>query len=207
MVSSSLDVWVAAILMLCIYSMLCGPNRFFKFAEHVFVGTSTGFVVVQTIGALDATTFTPIMHGETLWAFVLIFGLLVYFRISKKYSWLSRWPVALVVGVGTSVVISTIVSSQVLSQIGGIALPLVANNPLSTVNNWITIIGALTTLAYFMFSMKRVQESRAFNRVHQIGRFFLLIALGSSFGAGFASYIVQLVERMVFLVRIWLGIG
>ncbi len=39
-------IWVAAFLTLCIYSFLYRDNPFYRFAEHLFVGISVGYLIV-----------------------------------------------------------------------------------------------------------------------------------------------------------------
>ena len=40
-------IWVGALLTLCIFSFLYKDNPLYKFAEHLFVGVSIGYVVMQ----------------------------------------------------------------------------------------------------------------------------------------------------------------
>ena len=43
--SEALGIWIGAGLTLCIYSFLYKDNPFYKFAEHIYVGVSTGYLV------------------------------------------------------------------------------------------------------------------------------------------------------------------
>ena len=45
--SSDLQVWCAAALTLMIFSFLYRDNPFYKFAEHLFVGVSAAYWMVQ----------------------------------------------------------------------------------------------------------------------------------------------------------------
>ena len=41
-------VWLAAFLTLCIFSFLYRDNILYRFAEHLFVGVSAGYLVALT---------------------------------------------------------------------------------------------------------------------------------------------------------------
>jgi len=40
-----LQIWIAALFTLCLFSFLYKDNRFYRFAEHVFAGLSAGYEV------------------------------------------------------------------------------------------------------------------------------------------------------------------
>ena len=46
---SELGIWVSALLTLAIYSFLYKDNPFYKLAEHIFVGVSTGYLLVVAV--------------------------------------------------------------------------------------------------------------------------------------------------------------
>lgn len=206
MISLELGVWVTAILMLFVFSVMWKDNPLFSFAEHVYVGLSAGYVIVIAVRTLQSMAIAPMMNGQILWGGVIVFGLLIYVRFWKKYQWISRWPVALLVGIGTAVVITTMVDAQVIQQILGSTLPLLAPTALTTINNWILVGGTIVTLLYFLFTMKTVQESKAFKRVSTSGRYLMMIGLGAAFGGVFLSYLGLLVVQVFYLLSTWLGL-
>ncbi len=117
---------------LMIFSFLYQDNPFYKFAEHVFVGVSTGYGVVlvwfqilrpnlinRLLPPVDAvrqqlfragqlapeaypdhpvSLLERLAHGQFIYYVFLALGILMLFKISRKLHWLSRWPLAYVIG-------------------------------------------------------------------------------------------------------------
>lgn len=117
---------------LMIFSFLYQDNPFYKFAEHVFVGLSTGYgitlvwfqilrpnLVDRLLPPVDAVkqqlfragSLAPdqyagyqvgllerLQHGQFVYYVFLVLGILMLFKITRKLHWLSRWPLAYVIG-------------------------------------------------------------------------------------------------------------
>lgn len=128
----ALGAFLTCFATLMIFSFLYRDNPYYKFAEHVFVGVSTGYGIVlmwfqilrpnlldrlappvdavrqQLFRAGDlspeAYANAPISlgqrlaHGQFVYYVFLALGVLMLFKISRKYHWLSRWPLAYVIG-------------------------------------------------------------------------------------------------------------
>jgi|GEM_PF-2409160 len=128
----ALGAFLTCFATLMIFSFLYRDNPFYKFAEHVFVGVSTGYGIVLMwfqilrpnlldrlvppvdavrqqlfrAGELspDAYASAPVSlaqrlaHGQFVYYVFLALGVLMLFKISRKYHWLSRWPLAYVIG-------------------------------------------------------------------------------------------------------------
>ncbi|MCK4422422.1 hypothetical protein KAW48_11585, partial [candidate division WOR-3 bacterium] len=45
-ISTSIWIWIAALLTLMIYSFLYKDNPFYRLAEHIFMGLSLGYTLV-----------------------------------------------------------------------------------------------------------------------------------------------------------------
>jgi Kef-type K+ transport system membrane component KefB len=83
-------------------------------------------------------------------------------------------------------------SSDVLGQIHATMLPLWTGNLGSSINNIILIVGVLTGLFYFFFS---VEHKGALKVVSRIGIYFLMIYFGASFGFAVMGRISLLIGR------------
>lgn len=136
---------------LMIFSFLYRDNPFYKFAEHVFVGTSAGYgivlVGVQIIkpnlidrllpsintvkqklllsGELAPGDYqdavislgTRLYHGEWIYYIFLILGLMMLLKITKKLHWLSRWPLAYVIGAFAGIQIIQATQGSLIPQL------------------------------------------------------------------------------------------
>jgi hypothetical protein len=128
----ALGAFLVCFATLMIFSFLYRDNPFYKFAEHVFVGVSTGYGIVLVwfqilrpnlldrlappadavrLQLLRAGELAPedfatravslgerLAHGQFVYYVFLALGILMLFKISRKLHWLSRWPLAYVIG-------------------------------------------------------------------------------------------------------------
>ena len=141
-------IWVAAFLTLCIYSFLYRDNPFYRFAEHLFVGISVGYLIVigihqgiipkawEPLSKAMGALWTEII-GETtpetrnaLWGLFRILpiaiGLLFFARLSPRHSWLIRIPIAILIGFGAGIAIPNMLRANIFEQTRGTIEPFAA---------------------------------------------------------------------------------
>ena len=102
-----IGIWFVVFLTLSILSYLYGDNPFYKIAEHVFVGVSAGYIFTITFwdtiwpnlfGRLFPNYIQAGFDFDITYVIPLVLGIFMLFRLSKKYSWLSRISLAYIVG-------------------------------------------------------------------------------------------------------------
>jgi LPXTG-motif cell wall-anchored protein len=71
------------------------------------------------------------------------------------------------------------------------------------INNWLLVIGLLTTLTFFFFSK---EHKGALGGTAKVGINFLMVSFGASYGYTVMARISLLIGRVMFLLRDWLGI-
>lgn len=201
-------IWITALLTLAIFSFLWRENPIFRFAEHLLVGVSAGYYVVQYFysGVVkklivpvqqDLTANWPLFFGGVL-------GLLMFARLSRRIDWLARFPIAFYVAAGAGYFIPSILEANVLKQMGGtLAAPAAATTPFATLSALIMVAGVLASLVYFYFS---VEHRGAVGVVSRAGILFLMVGFGASFGYTVMGRITLLIGRFQFLFRDWLGL-
>ena len=200
----TLGIWVAAFLTLAIYSFLYKDNPFYKFAEHLLVGISVGFLIV--IAYMDTVVpkiLDPLfVHKRMLVIIPVILGLLMFTRFSKKHAWLSRPALALYIGFGAGVSIPANMQSYILAQMKATISPFVQAASFGDVLNAVIIlVGLITTLIYFFFSKK---HEGFFGGMAKVGIYFLMIFFGATFGFTVMARVSLLIGRTAFLLRDWL---
>jgi hypothetical protein len=93
--------WLAIFLTFCILSFLYGDNPFYKFAEHLFIGVSIGYLVnkqyqdvvrPKLIDNLGAGGMTSVWY-----VIALLLCLMLLSKVSRRWGWLGRYPIAFVV--------------------------------------------------------------------------------------------------------------
>jgi hypothetical protein len=202
MIADIVGTWIAATLTIAILSFLYKDNPLYKFAEHLYVGASAGFMVVY----FWASDVKPMLVDRFLtstgwekWILVIpaFLGIIMFTRWFPKISWVSRWAIAFTVGIGAGIGITSSVQGFLLPQMQATLLPL------NSVNNILLIVGTVTTIFYFYFSRAHKGVLGVGSR---IGVVFIMIAFGASFGYTVMARISLLIGRMYFLLHNWLGI-
>src|SRR5437870_2390013 len=157
--SGDIGVWIAALLTLGIYSFLYKDNPAYKLCEHLFVGVSAGYyVVLMYFSVVKPNLLDPLFTDFTherhfLLVIPLALGILLFSRFFPKGDWLSRWSLALILGVYPALRITGFGQGDLVEQIHGTMLPLwVRGNLGTTIGNWLLVGGLLTTLIFFFFS-------------------------------------------------------
>lgn len=210
--STSIWVWVAALLTLCIFSFLYKDNPLYRFGEHLFVGVSNGYSITITWHLILRPKLVEPLKADfsANWFLIIpaIIGILYLTRFIRRLSWMVRIPIAIVMGYGMGVSIPAGIETYFLRQIQGTILTK-ANFDAWYAGNWgivwsvILLIGVLATLAYFFFSVERKGPLRP---VARLGIIFIMIGFGASFGYTFMARISLLIGRLQFLLRDWLGV-
>jgi hypothetical protein len=207
-------VWIAAFLTLCIYSFLYRDNPFYRFAEHLFLGVSVGYGIVLSIyDGLIPLAWNPFWEAVTqreLGGLVKLIpigiGLLFFARLIPKYAWLIRYPIAILIGIGSGLAIPNVMEASIFRQVHGTLDPFVqihagALSPFEIFGAILMLIGVISTLTYFFFS---VEHRGAVGGISKIGIIFLMIGFGSAFGNTVMGRVSLLIQRVDFLMHDWL---
>ena len=194
----AVGMYVAAILTLMIWSYLHKESVLFRFAEYTFIGIASGHLFVMTVIRLRDSVFIPLVaKSQYLLVFPIVLGLMLYVRYYKRTEWLSRWPLAILVGVGTGLATRGMIDAQFVAQI------LATVTPKDPVNG--TIIALLTacSLAYFFFTREQIG---LFGKLTRVGRATIMVAMGASFGTLATTRLTLCVDRIKFLVSVLMKI-
>jgi len=205
-------VWVAALLTLAIFSFLYKDNPIYKLAEHIFVGISAGYGVAivwhTTIrGDLYSRLREPLVGHNWVIIFPAILGMMMVLRFIPRCGWLSRWPIAFMLGTTAGLAIPAVMQAAVLDQIGHTVDPLIAMGAgnqidwVASFNAIVVVTGVLCVLAYFFFSK---EHTGALGVASRIGIWFLMVGFGATFGYTVMARISLLIGRMQFLLGDWL---
>ncbi|MGB9778648.1 MAG: hypothetical protein C0193_00110 [Candidatus Bathyarchaeota archaeon] len=202
-----IGAWLAAIIVVWIYSFVYKDNLLYRVAEHLFVGTAAGYSIALSLDSLNKTAFVPL--GKDIvanWHLIipLLLGLTFFLKYSKKYYWVARYGVGVNVAVGAALALRTAPMANIIKQINAAIVPLwVADDLLKTFNNWLMVLITLGGLTYFIFTIFPKAEGKS-TPVHKIYRAFFLIGVYGmmvGFGALFANTIMT---RVGFLIGIYL---
>lgn len=220
---TGLGYWLAAFLSLCVLSFLYDDNPFYKFSEHLFIGVSAAYYMVQAVweelikhlliklwpeiatGLVEG--IEPVSAGTRIWYLLpLIMGIMLLWRLAPKGGWIARWPLAFIVGWAAGTNLVRYLISDFTNQLQPTFIPFVVLENggidwIMTISAFVTVFGLLAALIYFFFS---VEHKGAFGAASKVGIWILMITFGAAFGYTVMGRIALLVGRMEFLFVDWM---
>jgi hypothetical protein len=224
-------VWIAAALTLCIFSFLYRDNPFYKFAEHLFVGVSAGYYIVLNFWTVIVPNLieplTRNLMSRELWSAAAwrpdrpgmfaaelgdyrgwllvpgILGLLLFTRLFGRIGWLSRWSLALIIGVYAGIKTTGFAQGDFVAQVQGSLQPIWTGEIGTSLNATIFTVGLITSLLFFFYSR---EHRGALGVSSRLGVFFLMVSFGAGYGYTVMSRISLLIGRFQFLLDDWLGV-
>jgi hypothetical protein len=198
---------VAGFLILAIFSFLYKDNPFYRLAEHMFAGLTAGYyvgLVWQTV--IVQQLYVPMTQDSKLELIIpALLGILMFTRFFDKLSYLSRIPLAFVMGNTAGIFL--------IQQLHGLIMPQTQAtiiNPLS--GSWlfgiipgglIIIVGVITTLVYFYFSK---EHKGVLGFTARFGMVFIMISFGAHFGYTVMARLSLLIGQVKFITVDWLGL-
>jgi hypothetical protein len=187
-------------------------NPFYKFAEHLVAGTAAGyFVIILWHNGLKPNLFDYLSDGHfyLLWLdsahphylIPALLGALMWTRFSRKWSWVSRWPMAIYIGIGVGIAIPlgmrNYVNMQLLASMREISWDnFLGNGYLDATAGFsqlLIFVGMLAALFYFFFSK---EHKGIFSGVAKFGIGILMIGFGATFGFTVMARISLFIQRI-----------
>lgn len=157
------------------------------------------------------STYAKIKTSQHFWVLYiflsLCLGLLYLSRFVPKHAWLSRYPMAYLLGIGVGIGIPLNFQTQILVQVKESFIPIVFTSPggtiliVPTIGNIVLLVGFLTVLYYFFFSLKK--DDPVSQGVTKVGIGYLMLGFGASFAFTIMARISLLTGRVEFLKEVW----
>ena len=212
-----------------LYSILYKENKFYRYCEHVYIGLAVGYTMVITWSDVlhdlwwsrmlgEAATAThPAKGGHWAWMLLLPVGLLGYTVFNRKYNWMSRIPIGMIIGFAagqniqlwfnqygpqisnsirpifptTSQFFQPDLSKLSPTQVEQVKSVVYGSQALTNLLFVLTIISVLT---YFLFSFE--VKSKTLKSVSLVGRWLLMVGFGAIFGSTVSMRFTLVIDRM-----------
>jgi hypothetical protein len=148
--------------------------------------------------------FTPRL-GDYRIALVIpgVLGLLLFTRFFGRIGWLSRWPLAVIIGVFAGIRTTGFAQGDFVAQVEGSLQPLWTGSFWPSLNATLFTVGLLTSLLFFFYSR---EHKGALGVASRLGVFFLMVSFGAGYGYTVMSRISLLIGRFQFLLEDWIGL-
>lgn len=210
-ISMNLSVWTAFVFTLAVFSGLYRENPLYKFAESVFIGVSAGYFASVWFFSVLIPVFDDTMNGDYILLVPVISGLLLFIPSDgqKKYSKFVFMPSVFIVMLYLAVNIPVYFQAYVYEMIRSSMIPLVSFAEDGnirwdlTINAVVNIVGIISVLFFLVARHRKVNGF--LSAAGETGRFYLLVAIGVSFGYTLVSRIILLMGRFDFVITDLLG--
>lgn len=204
----TIGLWVAAIFTLAVFSFLYKENPLYRLAEHLVVGISLGYsMVISWQRMIYPRLVEPVSHGEQLVMIIpAILGLMYIARFIPRVAWMSRYPMAFVLGTSMGVAFPYDMQAYIFRQIQYTLIPLYTPGApwYDTLGAIVIVFGTLAGLIYFFFS--KPHKGPFFGFGSKVGIWLIMIGFGATFGFTVMGRISLLIGRVQFLLGDWLGV-
>jgi hypothetical protein len=204
MISTDIAIWIGALWVIFVYSFIIRDNPLFKFCEATMIGTTAGVFTVIAFDNIKKLALLPLIEKQAYINMIpLIIGILMFAQVSRRHIYLSRLPIAIMVGGGIGVAMSRTITSNIVKQLSVIMVKL-PKTPYEILNIIILIVGLLGTLLVFTYTRER---KGPFGWVTKIGEYLMMAAMGSTFGLLITMRVTYVITRLQIIVFDLLGLG
>jgi hypothetical protein len=197
------ELWLIAFFTLALFSFLYKDNPVYRLAEHIFAGLTAGYQVGLIWEQVILQKLWDPMVAGNIWLLIPgILGILMFSRFSPKHSWISRIPLAAVMGITSGVFLTTQLHGLVLPQMQATMLGIFSGGFAEILLSLIIVVGVIATLVYFYYSH---EHTGALGVTARVGIWFIMISFGAHFGYTVMGRVSLLIGRVQFLVEDWIG--
>ncbi len=191
--------WISIFLTICVLSFLYDDNPIYKFAEHLFLGVSIGYGVVEIYygvfkpNLLDKMPLNDdvdltLQSALTFVPLILIF--LLFSKLVPKYSWLARIPIAFIVAAYAGVKLTGELNANLMTQVAQSIPDLGAvwaehgfwswkADGAGVFSSLFLVLGLSACLLHFYFS---APQNKTMQQISRFGVLTLMLSFGASFG-------------------------
>ena len=195
-----IGLWTGWVLMLTIYSYpLYKENPVYRFSEHLYIAVMLAVNLVTNFSNVMRICITPLMQGDITMVVPLIVGIMIYAMLIPDYRWVSRYPVALLVGAGFGLGIRGTIGPNIQDAIVSTITAPSGGGIMEWINFLYIAVGLICSLMYFLLTYEHSGPLQAPTR---IGRLFIMIGLGAYFGNTVLFRFTMLTGRAQFFLQV-----
>jgi hypothetical protein len=201
--TATLDViglWTGWVLMLMIYSYpLYKENPVYRFAEHLYIAVMLAVSLTVNFSNVMRMCITPLMQGDITMIVPLVVGLMIYAMLIPEYRWVSRYPIALLVGAGFGLGIRGSIGPNIQDAIVSTITRPTDGGAMAWINFLYIAVGLVCSVLYFLLTY---EHSGAMQVPTRVGRLFIMVALGAYFGNTVLFRFTMLTGRAQFFLQV-----
>jgi len=182
------------------WTILFKDNPWCRLASNILMAGAAGNLAILATRNIVNLGLIPLGEGTYIRVIPIILGLLLFSRFYRPTAFLVRFPLSLIVGVGTGLMVVGRLDTMILKYLNTIATLFQAGQtPLQLVGNVVFIVTFITSLYFFIFSLPLTRFKPA-APIQRIGRYSLMIMLGLYFGATVMTRLSMIMPALLFML-------
>jgi hypothetical protein len=195
-----IGLWTGWVLMLMIYSYpLYKENPVYRFAEHLYIAVMLAVNLVVNFSNVMRICIRPLMGGNITLIVPLILGIMIYAMLIPEYRWVSRYPIAIMVGAGFGLGIRGSIGPNIQDAIVSTITRPTDGGAMAWINFLYIAVGLICSVMYFLLTY---EHSGALQAPTRLGRLFIMVALGAYFGNTVLFRFTMLTGRAQFFLQV-----
>lgn len=197
----------ALLLTLAVFSGFFKPNPVYRFAESLLIGVSAGYFALIWYFSIVKPAFLSAFDGNYLILIPILSGFLLFIPSNREthYSKLRFLPAAFIVVVTIAINIPIYFSAFLQEMMRSSIIPLISFDESGNIQADMTINAVLSIVCVvsvlFFLVARHKNNSRFVNTSGEIGRFFILVAIGSAFAYTLLSRLILFMGKIEFIMN------
>jgi len=173
----ALYAFIQFAMVLSVWSYLYKDNIFSRISAQIVISISTIHFFMWNLQQVYVMGVAPIFsEGRILNIIPIVLGILVYFRISKKYAWISTYSYAVMLGLGTGAVLTTLIPTSIIGLIvSTVEAPFQGTSIVEQASGILLFIGVILSMTHWLFTR---EAKGMMGYAMKIGRIFLMTSIG-----------------------------
>ena len=192
-----LTTTLAVFITLGILSLAFKETYFYRIVEFIIVGSGASYMFMLNFNNAISIVIVPFFKGATVLAIPFLLGIMLLVRVFPKYSWIGRYPIAIMIGVGAGLTIRSVAYAQFLGVIKDTIVPITTKDMFLNISNLLLVIMSLCALLFFIFTR---EQKGLWTWPTRFGRTVLMVAFGVGFGGIFLARASAFIGRVYFVV-------
>jgi len=193
-------LWLGWLFMLMIYSYpLYKENPVYRFAEHTYIAIMLSVNLVVNFTNIIRIAVTPMLEGNFILIIPIILGIMTLSLLIPEYRWLSRYPIALMVGAGFGLGMRSRVKPYILDAVVSTITAPAGGGMKEWIDFLWIAVGLVCGIMYFLLTY---EHSGALQVPTRLGRLFIMIGLGAYFGNTVLFRFTMLTGRAQFFLQV-----
>jgi len=180
----------AAAITLALFSYLWRENLAFRIAEHAYIGSAVGYGALITAEGAKRVLMPKLEKGEYIWLLTVLVGLLYLGFFARKWFFLYRYPISIVMASGMGVYIARGVKTNLIGH---------ALNTIM-IKDWQTALLAVGVICGLFYFYSTAEHKGPMVYMSKVGRWFLMAAFGAQMGLHVMARTSLVIGRIRFLL-------